>query len=423
MAEFLVLRFGDIPTDPVEWVFVDQSGAQVGVPGRGDLQAAADAAAGRRVIALVPCTNVLRTFSDIPLRNNTKILQALPFALEEQLAGDVEELHFAIGKRRADGDLPVAVVERLKMEAWLEQLAAVELDLAGVYTDGDALGEMPNTTLVMLEGQRAILRDAEERIASVDADSLDSLVDLWLQRHLQDRDGDVPPPINLLIYATDAHEAQASQLGERLRSRIETLEIMTLPNGGLPRLAAQAVVAPGINLLQGPYAPRSQLSAYWPVWRIAALLLAGVAIAVLGASLLEISRLNREAERLDQAIERAMRYTFPEVREIRDARALLDSKLRTLGGSRRDGVSSDFLSTLDSVAGAVSGDADGVSKIESINYRTGVMELRVIAPNVEALDSIRETIADDQALDAEIQSANPDGESIRGRLQVKSAGA
>jgi len=423
MADFLVLRFADVPTDPVEWVVVDQFGAQQDGIEHGDLQAAAQAADGKRVIALVPATNVLRALVDIPLRNRTKLLQAVPFALEDQLAGDVEESHFAVGKHDENGRVPVAVVQRLKMEAWLEQIAAVELDLVGVYAEGDALGDMPNTTILLVEAQRATIRDAAGQVSATDIGSLDTLIDVWLNQHQQTDTEELPPPINLFVYVTPQREATLQPVVDRLRPKVETLEIMVLPDGGLPRMAAQSVVGPPINLLQGAYAPRSTYGAYWPVWRVAAALLIGLCITLTGAKLLEISSLNRQAARLDQSIEQAMRHTFPEVREIRDARALFDSKLRGLGSANPIAAGAGFLDTLDSVAGAVADNKDAGAKIESINYRSGTMELRVVAPSVESLDKIREAIAKDARLQAEIQSANPDGESVRGRLQIKRTGA
>ncbi len=423
MADFLVLRFAESPTESVEWVIVDQSGAQQGQIEHGDLRAVAEAAADKRVIALVPGTNVLRAFVDIPVRNQAKLLQAIPFAMEDQLAGNIDELHFASGKRDEDGLIPVAVVERLKMEAWLEQISAVGLDLVGVYTDGDALGDMPNTTILLVEGHRATIRDATGHYAATDIDSIDALVDVWLNNHKRTDDDELPPPINLLVYVTPECEATLQPISERLRPKVETLEIMVLPDGGLPRMAAQSIAASGINLLQGAYAPRSTFGAYWPVWRVAAALLVGLCITLLGARLLEISSLNRQAARLDQSIEQAIHYTFPEVREIRDARALFDSKLRSLGGNNPVAAGAGFLDTLNSVAGAVAKNNGTTVTIDSINYRSGIMELRILAPNVEALDEIRELIAKDTNLQAEIQSANPDGERVRGRLQIKRTGA
>ncbi len=423
MADFLVLRFADVPTEPVEWLLVDQSGAPQGRIEHGNLKAAADAAIGIRVIALVPSTNVLCEYVDIPVRNQAKLLQAIPFAMEDQLAGDIDELHFAVGKRDENGRVPVAVVQRLKMEAWLEQISAVELDLVGVYADGDVLGDMPNTTILLVEADRATLRDDFGQVAAADIDALDALIEMWLHRRLNSDNDEQPPPINLIVYVTPEHEAEVQSTIDRLRPKVETLEVMVLPEGGLPRLAAQSVVAPGINLLHGAYARRSTLGAYWPAWRMAAALLAGLCIILLGAKLLEISSLNRQVARLDQAIEQAIHYTFPEVREIRDARALFDSKLRALGRANPNADGDGFLETLESIAGALTKTSGSAATIESINYRSGTMELRVLAPNVETLDQIREAIAKDAGLQAEIQSANPEGEQVRGRLQIKRGGA
>jgi len=55
-----------------------------------------------------------------------KIVQALPFALEEQLIDPPERLHFAFA-HEADGELAVAVTRRERMESWLGALAAAGL--------------------------------------------------------------------------------------------------------------------------------------------------------------------------------------------------------------------------------------------------------------------------------------------------------
>ena len=58
-------------------------------------------AAGRRVCVLVPGTDVLLAEPEFPVKAGAKLQQVVPYALEEQLAEDIDDLHFAIGKRAA----------------------------------------------------------------------------------------------------------------------------------------------------------------------------------------------------------------------------------------------------------------------------------------------------------------------------------
>lgn len=428
MAEFLVLRFGTASTETVEWVTVDGSGALIGEASRGDPIAAAAIAGDNKVIALVPGASVLRTTADIPVRGASKVLQALPFAMEEQLATDVDDLHFAAGKRDADGRLPVAVVERLEIEAWLELLAAAGIEPVGMYADSDAVSAIPNTTTLFFEADSVTLRDSDGAVAVADLDTADTTLDLWFRSRRPGTDDEdaAPAPVNLLVYMTEEARSNAAidAIIASLQPRVESVDVRVLAEGALPRLAAQIVTQPGVNLLQAKYAPRSNWAVYWPAWRVAAILLACLAVTLVGAKILEISSLKRQAAALDTAIEQAIRYTFPEVRQVQagNARNLLQSKLRALGGSASAGSSTEFLDILQVVAGAVSGGDGANAKVETINYRSGIMELRVLAPNVEALDTIQKQIVKDGSLEAEIQSANPEGDRVRGRIQVRSRG-
>ena len=62
------------------------------------------------MFVLVPGTDALLAEPVLPLKSGAKLAQVVPFALEEQLATDVEDLHFAVGKREGRPGTPVTVV-------------------------------------------------------------------------------------------------------------------------------------------------------------------------------------------------------------------------------------------------------------------------------------------------------------------------
>ena len=93
-----------------EWLTIDSSTLRHGNVQSGSLAQAAEAIGSRRATVLVPGADILLAEPVLPLKSSAKLAQVVPFALEEQLAADVEDLHFAVGKRDSRPGTPVAVV-------------------------------------------------------------------------------------------------------------------------------------------------------------------------------------------------------------------------------------------------------------------------------------------------------------------------
>ena len=102
-----------------EWLPIDESGARQGEVQSGALSDAVALSDGRKVMVLIPGTDALVAEPIVPVKSGAKLAQVVPFALEEQLASDVDELHFAVGKRDERAGVPVVVVSHAHMEAWL----------------------------------------------------------------------------------------------------------------------------------------------------------------------------------------------------------------------------------------------------------------------------------------------------------------
>ena len=71
-----------------------------------------------------------------------------------------------------------------------------------------------------------------------------------------------------------------------------------------------------------------------------------------------------------------------------------------------------------SVLAQAMADGSGGGKLEAINLRGDALDLRLVAPTVEALDGIKQAMARN-GIDAELTSATPRGNQVEGQLQLK----
>ena len=161
MTEFVVIRF-NATDSAVQRILVDDNGTRQSRVATGSLDQAAGEVGERAVIVLVPATDVLTTSVHSPVRGAAKLRAALPFALEEDLADDIESLHFAAGKAYASGRLPVAIVAREKMDDWLSRLSAAGITAAKIVSEIYGLASIPGTMSLLVDDDRSLYHDGAD---------------------------------------------------------------------------------------------------------------------------------------------------------------------------------------------------------------------------------------------------------------------
>ena len=138
MLENLYLRLSE---SGVEWSLLDPEGGEVSARGSGDFDSLAELVEARQwegeVIVLISASCVTLHQVNIPSKQPRQIQQAVPYAIEESLAVDTEDCHFALGQRASNGDIAVAVVSRGLFESWLDKL--VDMGIPASFVAIDAL--------------------------------------------------------------------------------------------------------------------------------------------------------------------------------------------------------------------------------------------------------------------------------------------
>lgn len=364
----------------LEWLALDAqdralSGSNAGAPPAQALERA------QRIVVLAPSEEVLLLDAPGLPGARTQALKALPFALEDRLAGSVEDQHFAAPDRLDGERIPVAVVARATLRGWLDRLARDGVRADAMYSECQVL---PDAGIV-LEGERALWRDSAGSAGACRIQDLSG----WLAV----LDGAAQEPVSRTTHdlRDGAHDALAF-FAERLQRES------------------------ALNLLQGEFAPAHRQAPVQRLWRNAAVL-AAVALLLLfvyyGA---DCWRLSRQSAQLDAQARAVLHEAFPGMDKVAgDPRQLMDSAMRGLQG----GGDSGLVRLLARIAPILASTTR--TTLAGMEYHNATLELALRAPDVQTLELMRERLSTLPGLKVEVTAANSGADGVDGRLRIAGA--
>jgi type II secretion system protein L len=353
---------------------------------------------GTHVCFAVPAADVTLFALEISVEERKHIGKSLPFMLEERLATDIDDLHFAWnieGKTR----LTAAVCSRTKMLKW--QAALAECAAVNHWVPEPLLlpwqeGEWT----LLIEENTAIVRTGAFAGYGIEVELLPAMLQATLDETAQ-------PPLAVVVYGQHQQDDSAmipAAIADRIQWRRGDLRQALL----LAQLPAQS-----FNLLQSEFAVHLPLARWWKQWRAVAAIVALAFCVNLIATYAEFSSLARENESLRLAVEQSYRKAYPRGALV-DAEKQLKRQLAALRGS---GQTSGFVSLINRV-GEVITRYPG-TQIASINYNDTGDEVRmnITASDFEAVEDIRAAM-NKAGMSAKMESSNVQGERVRARMRI-----
>jgi general secretion pathway protein L len=353
----------------------------------------------RRVVPLfaAPGEEVRLLRLQISAEEKKHLARSLPFMLEEQVADDIDDLHFA-SHHLERLDYAVAICALQKMEEWQALLA--ECGTVGQWVPEPLLlpWQSGEWCLVM-EEHGAIVRTGACEGFSVERGLVPHLLEAVLDEGAE--------PEAVIVYGAD-QAADTALLPESVADRVQWRR-----GGFCAALMLADHSAPPLNLLQGAFAPRLPLGRWWRQWRSVAALFAVAFSLQLLATYADYFSLRRENLELRKAVQDSYRQAYPKGAVV-DPEKQLRRQLDALRGTAQ---TSGFVRLMEQVGGVVAR-RPGTS-IASINYsdRGGEMRLNIVAADFEAVEQVRAAI-NQAGLQAVMESSSAQGEKVRARLRV-----
>ena len=401
MQEKLLIYFNVRHPERPSWAVIDADGVTRRYAYHDSVDGLAQLADAKEVIAIVPSEDVSHTTVKLPKMNRSRLLQAIPYALEDQLISDVEALHFAPGDFQPDTDLSVAVVAREKMQRWLDLLQSwgIQADklIPTVFTVPYSEGEWH----VMVD-EMSILRTAPLLGMACDNNNLDALLRIALASAS-------PQPKQIIIRNYTAHP-----FAEALNLATPIMEEHVAPEQMMLDVTRSVLNTPSINLLQADFASKkTKLPTMDAVQRIVYRLVIAVVVLLFLYPLGSLLILSQRTNDIKDQVNAIYRKNFPQATSVTAPKIRMEEKLRKLNTK----INENRLLMLMGYVGKGLSETKNV-KLKRLDYQGSQLTLELTATTSDDLSNFTDFLTQ-QGLRVNQQNATLLGTRVNATLQIE----
>lgn len=397
MIRQLFIYLGPTAPGEVQWAATNGSGRLRS--GRGPL-AEVPRSAGDRLVVLVPGADVLVTEVAIPGGRKRLLRQSLPFLLEENLADEVEEIHFAGGPAGAAGKVAVAAVGRARLAGWLTMLKEAGLQAAVLTPATLALPVTGGDWTLVLTDDGFLARLGEWRVFAGELEN----INLYLRPETSLAAAETPPLVEVINCTGQEIALQLAGLKPGAPRPAQFMKV----------LAEGSASQPSINLLQGEFAGNARWRESLRRWQVALAAAAALLLLISVDATLDYLRLRSESTRLSREIITTFQQALPDSRRVVNARAQMEQRLKELRGSDRQ---NSFFALYDKAAPLLA--ATGSPGLEFIRFHQGRLELDLDLASLEILENLKNNLAKAPGIIPEIRNVESGGGRVRARLALE----
>jgi general secretion pathway protein L len=397
-----IIKLNEYSLNLSEWMTVDEMGRQITAPESGDLMNLPSEHKLNTIIVLLPATEVSTSFLNLPIKSINKIKTAIPFALEEDLACDINLLHFSFKKIKYKDSIPVCVIDKNKFNEYRKLLINSGINAQVITSEIFGLPMIQRTVNVLIEPNKTLINNGSGKAYALENDSVIDLHEL-IDEVKEDAN-------HVQVYLDYSCQDKYKNIQENQ----DGIDIQLLEGSSLQKLSQIIVNSDYVNLLQGEYAAQIEYKKYLQPWRYSAYLLLGLMIILMTSKTINYFQATNYETTLSSRFLDEYKKFQPNANNISDPIRIVTA-IKNNNSVKIN--TSFFLSSLQQLSKAVN-DNDGVF-LTSITYQENVTIIRLTAPNVTLIDTIRKTIIQNGIFQAKILSTNKINNNVQSRIEIK----
>ena len=405
MQKTVLVHLHDVTLNSVSWVFAKEEGEPDSEAQVGNLHDLSTICSGHKVALIIPST--LLTFAQVqlPVTDRERMLRALPYAMEDRIIDDIDNMHFSINAWN-NNQASLSAISRQQMDDLIERFNYAGINPDYIIPDVFLVPFTKGCWTVLVTNKYALIRTDEFSGLSIDNYNLQQGLTLNLSQA-----SSLPTSINI-IHKNDVEDFSSNNLlpdftDISISNTEYKNEYVTLfqdnYSDNLP-----------FNLLQGSYSKHEQLAHIWRSWQPVAVFSVILFILYVLSISIDIYELNKQITSVDKKITTLFKKTLPDSRKIINPKAQLQQRISELNkNSSNDEFG--FLPLLAKSAHSITSNKKII--INSMAYKDGSLDIELVVDTFQNLDTLKSKIVS-KGIVTEILSATADEKSVLGRIRL-----
>ena len=365
------------------------------------------------IVLLLPTSLVLNVSCEVPGRNPAQVRRALPFAVEEFVATDIEMMHVAAGNIQGGGTVRSQIIERTILDSWLAALHSIGIRPGYAFSDAEMLPGSRGHSTLLFDGDEVLMKN-QHSAACVDSENLEFVLGAFIEAVGEAATGEaVIETIN-----GEIDPLSLAQLPSEVEFSATTLDASQSVLGYLAGLwhSRGPLADNAINLLQGDYSVRMNASGEASRWRTVVMVAAAwFGIALLGLVVRGFYS-DSQAGGLKTASEALYKDIYADAQRI-PPNIQRDMQFRMGEGGASGG---EFVPLIGQLSEHISQDI----AVRSFNFQGSRDELstELVVSEFPALDALKEKLTG-SGLAVEVSSADQQSDGVHARLRLRYSNA
>lgn len=381
--------------------------------GHGSLEELKTIARGKKVSVLIDAHYTTLESVKIPSKNRNKQLQAIPFAMEDHLAEDIEDTHFALGKAD-DNSVPVIAIKRDLLKETIDLFKQQNIHIEVLTADSVALPGNKSQWCILLDEDSALIKTDVSQAYCCDRDNFAVILQALLSQ-IDESDDKTLRPDSITYYFKESDTEAESLLPE-----IEVdVKIQTYKNHALEIFVQHLKAVQAFNLLQGEFTAKRESVTWTKPWKPVAIAASIWIVLYLGYNAILGSQLEDKNTVLTKQIETEFKRVIPDARKMTNMQKRVERRLNDLKSGGAGSNESGFLQILSKVSPALS--KNDRATIKAAVYRSNYIDIDLTAKSLDDIEKLKNKLAAIPGIKT-VLSTTVEKDSVKGRLRLEVKG-